>query len=135
GRTGLSNNNDGMTREDGMRRMMKKAMGLAAGVAMLASGTALPVGAAVVPSATVAPAQAHGDLAAGPYRRLVILNAMVIPGHGGPAAGPYDIVIEGNRIAEMIALDPVTLGRRGASSRPTGDRVIDATGKFVMPGM
>ncbi len=118
-----------------MRRMMKKAMGVAAGVAMLASGAALPVGAAVVPSATVAPAQDHGDLAAGPYRRLVILNAMVIPGHGGPAAGPYDIVIEGNRIAEMIALDPVTLGRRGASARPTGDRIIDATGKFVMPGM
>lgn len=77
----------------------------------------------------------YGDLAAGPYKRLVIRNAMVIPGHGGPPAGPYDIVIEGNMITEMIPFDPVAAERRGNSERPTGDRVIDATGKFVMPGM
>ncbi|HSG49464.1 MAG TPA: hypothetical protein VLA43_16715, partial [Longimicrobiales bacterium] len=29
-------------------------------------------------------------LAEGPYERLVIRGAMVIPGHGGPPAGPYD---------------------------------------------
>lgn len=80
-------------------------------------------------------ANGFDGLAAGPYRRLVILNAMVIPGHGGPAAGPFDIVIEGNRIASMTPLDRVTLGRGGGAPRPTGDRVIDATGKFVMPGM
>ena len=76
-----------------------------------------------------------GDLAAGPYKRLVIRGAMVIPGHGGPPAGPYDIVIEGNMITEMIAFDPVTAARRGSTARPTGDRVIDATGMYVMPGM
>src|SRR5687768_7821540 len=76
-----------------------------------------------------------GNLAAGPYNRLVIRGAMVIPGHGGPPAGPYDIVIERNVITEMIPFDPVSAERRGASSRPTGDRVIDADGKFVMPGM
>jgi hypothetical protein len=77
----------------------------------------------------------YGGLAHGPYKRLVILNAMVIPGHGGPAAGPFDIVIEGNKITEMIPFDPVTVGRRGATARATGDRVIDGTGKYVMPGM
>ena len=76
-----------------------------------------------------------GNLAAGPYNRLVIRGAMVIPGHGGPPAGPYDIVIERNMITEMIPFDPVTAERRGESSRPTGDRIIDATGRFVMPGM
>lgn len=76
-----------------------------------------------------------GDLAEGPYKRLVIRNAMVIPGHGGPPAGPYDIVIEGNMITQMIPFDPVSAERRGESQRPTGDRVIDATGKYVMPGM
>src|SRR5688572_15417430 len=76
-----------------------------------------------------------GNLAAGPYNRLVIRGAMVIPGHGGPPAGPYDIVIERNVITEMIPFDPVTAERRGESSRPTGDRIIDANGKFVMPGM
>jgi hypothetical protein len=76
-----------------------------------------------------------GNLAAGPYNRLVIRGAMVIPGHGGPPAGPYDIVIERNMITEMIPFDPVTAERRGESSRPTGDRIIDAAGKYVMPGM
>ena len=88
---------------------------------------------------TVQPALAQqatfGDLADGPYDRLVIRGAMVIPGHGGPPAGPYDIVIEGNTISEMIPFDPVTAERRGDSSRPTGDRVIDADGMYVMPGM
>ena len=76
-----------------------------------------------------------GQLAAGPYNRLVIRGAMVIPGHGGPPAGPYDIVIERNVITQMIPFDPVTAERRGDTDRPTGDRVIDGTGKFVMPGM
>lgn len=76
-----------------------------------------------------------GDLAEGPYSRLVIRGAMVIPGHGGPPAGPYDIVIQGNTITQMIPFDPVTAERRGGTQRPTGDRVIDATGKYVLPGM
>lgn len=76
-----------------------------------------------------------GDLAAGPYNRLVIRNAMVIPGHGGPPTGPYDIVIERNMITEMTSFDPVTAERRGDSARATGDRIIDASGMYVMPGM
>ena len=79
--------------------------------------------------------KSFGDLAEGPYNRLVIRGAMVIPGHGGPPVGPYDIVIEGNRIAQMIPFDPVTAARRGDTDRPSGDRVIDATGMVVMPGM
>ena len=87
-------------------------------------------------SITVPGAQGRfGELAAGPYNRLVIRNAMVIPGHGGPPNGPFDIVISGNTIAEMTPFDPVTSARRGRTERPTGDRVIDATGLYVMPGM
>ena len=98
----------------------------------------LPIIAAIAVATQTVAAQtttSFGDLAAGPYNRLVIRGAMVIPGHGGPPAGPYDIVIERNVITEMIPFDPVTAERRGAASRPTGDRVIDADGKFVMPGM
>ncbi|MBX2822204.1 MAG: amidohydrolase family protein [Rhodothermaceae bacterium] len=76
-----------------------------------------------------------GELADGPYDRLVIRGAMVLPGHGGPPVGPYDILIEGNRITEMVPFDPVTAERRGDTDRMTGDRIIDATGKYVMPGM
>lgn len=79
--------------------------------------------------------RSFGELAEGPYERLVIRGAMVIPGHGGPPAGPYDIVIRGNVIESMIPFDPVTAERRGDTERPTGDRVIDATGMYVMPGM
>ncbi len=74
-------------------------------------------------------------LAGGPYDRLVIRNVMVIPGHGGPPAGPYDVVIQRNRITDMIPFDPVAAERRGPGSRPTGDRVIEGEGRFLMPGM
>lgn len=91
--------------------------------------------AAATPAAAEAGAQPFGRLAAGPYDRLVIRNAMVIPGHGGPPAGPYDILIEGNTITRMVPFDPVTAERRGGGERLSGDRIIDATGMTVMPGM
>ncbi len=98
-------------------------------VASLAAAGAT-VAAQRAPEATL-----FGGLAGGPYKKLVILNAMVIPGHGGPVTGPWDIVIEGNTIAQMTPFDPVSAARRGATARPTGDRVIDAKGLYVMPGM
>ncbi len=89
----------------------------------------------VLTSTGLAQTGRFGDLADGPYDRLVIQNAMVIPGHGGPPIGPYDIVIEQNVISELVPFDPVTAERRGDTDRPTGDRVIDATGMYVLPGM
>src|SRR5438270_11367729 len=68
------------------------------------------------------------------YPRLVIRNATVIEGNGTPASGPKDIVIENNLIAEIVPLDPVALSR-GEARRPKGDVEIDATGKYVMPGL
>ncbi len=76
-----------------------------------------------------------GAVSSGPYQSLVIRGAMIIPGHGGPAYGPADIVIEGATISRIVPLDPVTLERGGDADRPQGDRVIDATGMYVMPGM
>ena len=70
----------------------------------------------------------------GPYERLVIANAMVIPGHGGPAYGPADIVIEDSTIVEINAYNGVT-GRPDDAPVPEGDRVIDASGMYVMPGL
>src|SRR5436305_1423684 len=60
-------------------------------------------------------------------RRLVVRNAMVIPGTGIPAFGPVDILLEGGTIARM--------GNATAEKWPDGDAVIDATGKYVMPGI
>ncbi|HEY2823923.1 MAG TPA: amidohydrolase family protein [Gemmatimonadales bacterium] len=66
--------------------------------------------------------------------RLVIRNATVVDGNGTPARGPVDIVIEGNTIVDMVALDPVAMNR-GNARRPAGDVQIDATGKYVLPGL
>src|SRR5947208_6341339 len=67
-------------------------------------------------------------------RRLLIHNATVIDGNGTPAAGPKDIIVENNVITDVIALDPVAVAR-GARSNVQADAVIDATGKYVLPGL
>ncbi|HYW31357.1 MAG TPA: amidohydrolase, partial [Gemmatimonas sp.] len=68
-------------------------------------------------------------------RRLVIRNAMVIEGNGTPAEGPKDIVVEGNTITSITALDPVAVSNGTARRPAAGDAEIDATGKYVMPGL
>lgn len=68
------------------------------------------------------------------YPRLVIRNAKVVDGNGTPASGPTDIVIEGGTIVEIVSLDPVAV-KRGEAKRPAGDAEIDATGKYVLPGL
>jgi len=72
----------------------------------------------------------HGQRA----KRLAIRNALVIDGNGTPTRGPMDIIVEGNVITEMVALDPVAL-KAGRSRRPAADAEIDATGKYVLPGL
>jgi imidazolonepropionase-like amidohydrolase len=67
------------------------------------------------------------------YARLAIRNAMVADGNGTPASGPKDIIIENNRIAAVMALDPVAVNR-GVRRLPA-DAEIDARGKYVLPGL
>ncbi|HXU09386.1 MAG TPA: amidohydrolase, partial [Blastocatellia bacterium] len=91
--------------------------------------------AAAFAAQTLATQSAKQSVASGKrYPRLVIRNAMVVDGNGTPASGPKDIVITGNTISEIVALDPVAL-REGRASRPQGDAEIDATGKYVLPGL
>ena len=72
-------------------------------VRVLAGQAAVMVGISLAFSqSALAQGGRFGDLADGPYDRLVIRNAMVIPGHGGPPVGPYDILIEQNMISEMV---------------------------------
>jgi imidazolonepropionase-like amidohydrolase len=68
------------------------------------------------------------------YARLAIRNATIIDGNGTPAAGPKDILIENNRIVDVIAIDPVSLQENRAKRAPA-DAEIDATGKYVLPGL
>src|SRR4029079_3469893 len=66
--------------------------------------------------------------------RLIVRNATIADGNGTPARGPFDIVVEGNTITQVVALDPVAM-RGGASSRRpqdgAGTAEIDATGKYL----
>src|SRR5258707_1009730 len=62
------------------------------------------------------------------YPRIVVRNAMLVDGAGTPASGPRDIVIENNLITEIASIDP-------SGKRPAGDVEIDASGKYVLPGL
>jgi hypothetical protein len=68
------------------------------------------------------------------YPRIVIRGALVVDGSGTPMAGPKDIVIENNTITDVVPLDGVALSM-GRARRPAGDIEIDATGKYVLPGL
>jgi imidazolonepropionase-like amidohydrolase len=61
-------------------------------------------------------------------KRLVLHNAMVIYGNAKPPYGPVDIIVEDGLISYV---GPPQIAARGASDGV----VIDATGKYVMPGI
>ena len=69
------------------------------------------------------------DRGAGPYSKLVIRGVYYVAGTGAPARGPVDIVIEGDRIAAISGTNLVEAARPA-----TGDKEIDATGMYVLPG-
>jgi cytosine/adenosine deaminase-related metal-dependent hydrolase len=79
-------------------------------------------------------ASAQAPVSGRRYHRLLIHNATVVDGNGTPASGPKDILVEDNVIADVIALDPVSVGR-GARRPEQVDAAIDATGKYVLPGL
>lgn len=71
----------------------------------------------------------------GPYKRLIIRGATVIDGTGAPPYGPMDIIVEGNRIVDIVSI-----GYPGKkieeSKRPkNADYEIDAHGSYVLPGL
>ena len=70
------------------------------------------------------------------YDRLVITGGMLVDGLGTPMRGPVNILVEGDTITNIIPVDEVSLGGYGPDfERPTGDRVIDAKGMYVLPGL
>ena len=77
------------------------------------------------------------------YKRLIVRGATVLSGRGTPGTnramppeGPVDIVIENGVIVDMIAMDPVNAAGYGRNfQRATGDKIIDAKGMYIMPGL
>ncbi len=71
----------------------------------------------------------------GPHERLIIRGATLIDGTGSPPIGPVDIVVEGNKIVDVAVVGAPRL-KIDESKRPKGaTKEIDATGKYVMPGI
>src|ERR1700704_4010029 len=58
---------------------------------------------------------------------LVIEGGTLIDGNGGAAVPDSVIVIQGNKITAV--------SRKGQGALPAGARIINATGKFVLPGL
>ncbi len=88
---------------------------------------------AIADTITAAPPRAEGD---GPYARLILRNVVVVPGTGAPPRGPVDIVIENNRIANIVSVGnpgvPVDPAARPMATAET--EVIDLAGAYVLPG-
>lgn len=105
--------------------------------AVLLGATALmatPVAIAAPPpqagSADVIPARTEGI---GPFQRVVLRNVTMIDGTGAPAQGPVDIVLSGDRIAEIRTIGAP--GKIDPSARAAkGDYELDLTGYYVLPG-
>ncbi len=79
-----------------------------------------------------APARAEGE---GPFARLIIRGVNLIDGYGSAPRGPVDVVVEGNRITEVVGIGypkaPIDTAKR-----PKGaTRELDATGMYLMPGL
>ncbi|MEO5790203.1 amidohydrolase family protein [Gelidibacter sp.] len=74
----------------------------------------------------------------GPYDRLIIRGATLIDGTGGPPAGPVDIIIEKNKIVDIVSVGVPKIAIDGSKRPKLGagnTKEIDANGKYVMPGI
>lgn len=80
-----------------------------------------------------APPRFEGE---GPFDRLIIRGVHLIDGTGSPATGPVDIVVEGNKIAQIRTVGypglPINESRRPQADENT--REIDASGMYLLPG-
>ena len=70
----------------------------------------------------------------GPYSKLVIRGATLIKGDGSPPLGPVDIIVEGNRIADVRPAGTPEVPMKPHRPPLDAAKEIDATGMWVMPG-
>jgi hypothetical protein len=71
----------------------------------------------------------------GPFERLILRGVIIVNGEGAPPMGPMDVLIEGNRIAEIRKLGlykPVPETERIPVLK--GDRVLELDGFYLLPG-
>jgi len=106
---------------------------LAASLCLIVLGLGPVVHAEKAESIQPAPPRAEGE---GPFQRLILRGVTLIDGTLAPARGPVDIVVEGNRIANVVSVGnpgvPIDEAGRPAPGKDT--RVMDLSGMYVLPG-
>ena len=120
-----------------MRRIFASTWAPMRAAALLAGLVAFPLVAAAAGSEFKVPPAPARDEGEGPYPQLILRGATVINGTGAPAYGPVDIVIEGNRIVQVISVGSPG-GTKEDPLRPKltpGGREIDLRGHYVLPGL
>jgi len=80
-----------------------------------------------------APDRKEGE---GPWPQLIIRGAIMINGTGSPPNGPVDIVIEKNRIVQIVSAGypGVPINQSTRIKLKEGGKEIDASGMYVLPG-
>jgi len=115
--------------------MNKSPLSIRACLSIVALALLLPVGARgqdEKPSMIPAPDRDEGE---GPFERLIIRGATLIDGTGAPPIGPVDIVVEKNRIADIVSVGYPGLDIDPEKRPGDATREIDAHGSYVMPGI
>jgi len=110
--------------------MFKTRKLIAHGLMAIMTMTAFVPSADAIDSLKEIPPRTMGE---GPFNRLVIRNVNIIDGTGAPMQGPYDVVIEHDKITEIRSIGSpgaIIPARRAAA----GEHEIDATGFSMMPG-
>ncbi len=74
------------------------------------------------------------DEGIGPFDRLIIRGAILIDGTGAPPIGPVDIVIEKNRIKEIVRVGYPGVPIEEARRPKDATYELDAHGMYVLPG-
>ena len=81
----------------------------------------------------IAPDRAEGQ---GPYKRIILRGGILVTGEGAPARGPMDIVIENDRITQIVNVGnpgvPIISKRRPIAKE--GDKEINVEGQYILPG-
>jgi len=74
----------------------------------------------------------------GPYDQLIIRGVILIDGTGGPPTGPVDIIVEKNKIVDIVSVGVPKI-EINESKRPKlrigNTKEIDANGKYAIPGI
>ncbi|AWL12193.1 Imidazolonepropionase [Saliniradius amylolyticus] len=83
-----------------------------------------------------AKAPARSDEGQGPHERLILRGVILINGEGAPPRGPLDIVIEDDRITNIVSVGhpgvPIKDAKRPKAN--DGDKELNLEGHYVLPG-